>query len=249
MRGFYLLLACFCLLSTPTQAGQIALIIDDMGYKQQDSQAFALPRAVTFSILPHTPFSTPYAEKAQQQQREVMLHMPMESLAGKKLGPGALTSDMLQKDIQHTLQQALASVPYARGINNHMGSKLTQLTLPMQTTMDFLKSQDLYFVDSRTTRYSKAEKIAKSRGVKALHRHVFIDHFPNPKHMQQQMQRLVRIAKKHHKAVGIAHPYPETLAFLQDYLPQLPQEVNLVPLSQLLQETKSSSSVHRVGED
>jgi len=249
VRLIYILIISFCLLAQSARAGEIALIIDDMGYKQQDSLAFRLPSAVTFSILPHTPFSTPYAEKAQQQQREVMLHMPMESLAGKKLGPGALTSHMLQEDIQHTLRQALTSVPYARGINNHMGSKLTQLTLPMQTTMDFLKSQDLYFVDSRTTRYSKAEKIAKSRGVKALHRHVFIDHFPNQKHMRQQMNRLVRIAKKHQKAVGIAHPYPETLAFLQDYLPLLPQEVSLVPLSQLLKEGKPSLTQSRLSEE
>lgn len=248
MRNLLFFLLC-CLSSVPASyGGEIALIIDDIGYKQQDADAFSLPSNVTFSILPHTPFSTEYAHKAQRQNREIMLHMPMESLGGKKLGPGALTADMPVQDIQYTLQQALKSVPYAKGINNHMGSKLTQLTFPMRSTMDYLKRHQLYFVDSRTTRFSKAEKIARDTGVETLHRHVFIDHYPDTKHMRLQMQRLIRIAQKHQKAVGIAHPYPRTLAFLETYLATLPDSVRLVPMSQLLSSGKLTPSAQAITE-
>jgi uncharacterized protein len=232
-----LCLLLICLLSLPAGAGNIALIIDDMGYRKQDIDAFVLPEQVTFAILPHTPYSTAYAKKAANQNREVMLHMPMEALAGNKLGPGALTAAMDNQAIQAKLNAALTSVPHAIGLNNHMGSKLTQLTLPMQATMDFLRQQQLFFIDSRTTRYSKANKIATRFGVPNTHRQVFLDHFQNKKHMQGQFDRLIRIARKYHNAIGIAHPYPETLSFLQQHLPKLQEMgIRLIPVSVLMRE-------------
>ncbi|MDF2178705.1 divergent polysaccharide deacetylase family protein [Aliiglaciecola sp. CAU 1673] len=219
----------------PSHGGQIALIIDDMGYRQQDAEAFALPPSVTFAILPHTPFSTDFAKRAADQTREVMIHMPMEALAGNKLGPGALTSLMTRESIQKELQSALISIPNAVGINNHMGSKLTQLTAPMQATMDFLQQRSLYFIDSRTTRYSKAEKIALSNGVLSASRHVFLDHESNDAHMKEQFDRLLRIAVKHEQAIGIGHPHEKTLAFLHQQLPRLNEMgIELVPVSRLL---------------
>ncbi|MBN7823777.1 divergent polysaccharide deacetylase family protein [Bowmanella dokdonensis] len=208
-----------------------------MGYRKQDEAAFALPPQVTFAILPHTPYSTRYSVRASEQDREVMLHMPMEALAGNRLGPGALTAQMTEQAITQELGLALNSVPHAIGLNNHMGSKLTQLSSPMRTTMNFLQTRQMFFVDSRTTRYSKAEKIAALQGVPSAHRHVFLDHFQDEAHMRQQFNRLIRIAKKYRNAVGIGHPYEETLRFLRQALPELAGHgIRLIPISALMQE-------------
>jgi len=231
-----LLLLFQLLLSLPARGADIALIIDDIGNKPEDIDAFSLPSEITFAILPHTPYSTSFSQLAEQQQREVMLHIPMESLSGKALGPGALTAAMLPDDIKAHLEAAHESVPNAIAINNHMGSKLTQLTLPMKATMEYLHDKGLYFVDSRTTRYSRAERIATQLGVPNLHRHVFLDHLPEPRHIAMQFKRLRGIANKHGKAVGIAHPYPQTLAYLKANLPQLrKQGFRLVTLSEVMQ--------------
>ncbi|MFT4993325.1 MAG: polysaccharide deacetylase 2 family uncharacterized protein YibQ [Paraglaciecola sp.] len=228
---------CFALASTWTLAANIALIIDDIGNKRQDAQAFALPGEVTFSILPHKPLSKRFSLRAEQQQREVMLHIPMESLTGKALGPGGLTADMYPATIKQFLTAALLTVPNAMGVNNHMGSKLTQLTLPMSVTMDFLQQRGLYFVDSRTTRFSKAELIAKQKGVLSTRRNVFLDHVVSHEHIDKQFQRLLRLAKKYGQAVGIAHPHPQSVQYLSENLPKLAsQGIRLVPLSGLLHE-------------
>ncbi|MCY7295383.1 divergent polysaccharide deacetylase family protein [Alteromonas sp. a30] len=217
------------------KAADIALIIDDIGYKSEDINAFTLPSEVTFSILPHTPYSISFSQLAEQQQREVMMHVPMEALSGKSLGPGALTANMYPQDIKSSLAAAHESVPNAIAINNHMGSKLTQLTLPMTATMEYLHDTGLYFVDSRTTKYSRAENIANKMGVPSLHRHVFLDHIPEPRHIAMQFKRLRRIANKYGQAVGIAHPHPQTLSYLKQHLPELAEEgVRLVPLSELI---------------
>lgn len=233
--GLYQPIACVWAFSTPSVAAEIALIIDDIGNKPQDISAFTLPSEITFAILPHTPYSTSFSQLAEQQQREVMLHIPMEALSGKALGPGALTSSMLPKDIKQHLANAHKSVPNAIAVNNHMGSKLTQLTLPMTATMEYLHAKGLYFVDSRTTRFSRAENIAQQHGVLSLHRHVFLDHIPEPRHIAIMFKRLRGIANKHGQAVGIAHPYPQTLAYLQKHLPELAEKgIRLVTLSELM---------------
>lgn len=227
---------CFGLLSFSSYSSNIAIIIDDMGNTLRDSAAFALPTEVAFSILPLKALSSVYSEKAAQQQREVMLHMPMESLAGKQLGPGAITSDMQPGAITATLLSALNSVPNAIGLNNHMGSKLTQLTQPMTTTMIFLQQHDLFFVDSRTTRYTKAENIAIEHGVMATKRNVFLDHSVNIEKIDEQFERLIRLSKKQGFAIGIAHPHPQTVKYLKSALPTLrTRNIQLVTVSEIIQ--------------
>jgi polysaccharide deacetylase 2 family uncharacterized protein YibQ len=176
-----------------------------------------------------------YSQRATAEQRQVMLHMPMESLAGINQEKGVLLSNMQPYQIIKTLETALFSVPHAIGVNNHMGSKLTQLSLPMSVTMEFLYERGLFFVDSRTTKYSKAEIIAKKSGVLTGKRNVFLDHVIDTKLIDKEFQRLMRLSKKYGYAVGIAHPYPETLAYLKLQLSLLKEtDIKLVKLTDLL---------------
>ncbi|GAA0858744.1 divergent polysaccharide deacetylase family protein [Aliiglaciecola litoralis] len=232
-KAFVLL---FTVLSLCVHSAEIALIIDDMGNTSRDAAAFELPTQVAFSILPMTHLSKRYSRQAALQQREVMLHIPMESLAGNQLGPGAITSDMSPQSIRLTLLEALASVPDAIGVNNHMGSKLTQLSVPMEVTMQFLIEHNLFFVDSRTTRFSKAQRIAQDSGVMSLKRNVFLDHDATPEQIDAQFQRLLRLAKKYGYAVGIAHPYPQTVKYLRQALHNIEEQgVQLATVSELVE--------------
>lgn len=242
MRLF--LIICLLCINTFANASQIALIIDDMGNNKQDALAFALPSNVTFAILPNKALSKTFSNRAAAQQREVMLHMPMESLAGNNQEKNVLLSSMQPKQIVQTLKKALSTVPHAVGVNNHMGSRLTQLTLHMSVTMEFLSEQGLYFVDSRTTRYSKAEIIAKKTGVLSAKRNVFLDHTPSTEQIDKQFNRLLRLSKKYGYAVGIAHPYPQTLEYLKEHLVSLQQHgIKLVKMSDILT-TSSTFAYH-----
>lgn len=211
-------------LCSSVQAAEIVLIIDDMGNKSSDQKAFKLPPEVAFAILPHTPFSTSFAKRSEDEHRDVLIHMPMEALSGLYMGPGGISSDMDSLVIKDLLAKAHATIPNAIGINNHMGSRLTQLQKPMQATMEYLIYHRMFFVDSRTTRYSKAQTIARNHGVPNLGRHVFLDHFRETQHIDYQFRRLVRIAKKRGLAVGIAHPHDVTLDYLMVALQAIAQE-------------------------
>lgn len=216
---------------------QLAIIIDDIGAKPSDAKAFSLSKSVTFSILPHTEYSTAFSYRASQQNREVMLHMPMESLHTENLGPGALLANMYPKQITSALLNALETVPHAVGVNNHMGSKLTQMTLQLTSLMKELEVNNLFFVDSRTTRFSKATLIAKQQGVKNASRHVFLDHVQDIDFLEHQFALALKQAKRYNKAILIAHPYPVTLDFLQEKIAELPTYVELITVSEYLQES------------
>lgn len=216
------------------QQARIAIVIDDIGYRYTDKNALSLPGAITYSILPHTPFGKNIAAKANADHKDVMLHIPMEATNGKKLGPGALTSTMNQKEVLASLNASLAEVPFAIGINNHMGSHLTQLNEPMTWTMNFLKRHHLLFLDSRTTQYSKAGSIAKLIGVPVHNRHIFLDNELTKSYITKQFQSLIKYAKSQKIAIAIAHPHPETIQALAQLIPTLAKNnIELVPLSAL----------------
>ena len=69
----------------------------------------------------------------------------------------------------------------------------------------------------------------------SVSRHVFLDHQRTPSFLTQQFERTKTLAKKRGSVVVIAHPYPETLAFLAEALPHLSDEgLQLVSITEHL---------------
>ncbi|MGM0526653.1 MAG: divergent polysaccharide deacetylase family protein [Pseudomonadota bacterium] len=217
------------------QRPQIAIIIDDIGNNRGDLEAAMLPGKLTFAVLPFTPYSRAFALRAHHQNKQVMLHVPMQAIEGNRLGPGALTTLMSTSQIKLELQRSLDAIPYVAGINNHMGSYFTQVEQPMQAVMETLQNRQLFYIDSRTSEFSVAESVASRYGVPVAHRHVFLDNQTDQRYLEQQWQQLIQMARKQGQAVGIGHPYPETLAFLKKSLTTIDAlGVELVYASQIV---------------
>jgi len=239
VRSFFLLSFVFTLFwpvhIAVAKNAQVAIIIDDIGYRQSDANVLTLPGKITFAILPHTPFGKILAQQAYKRNNDVILHIPMEAENGKKLGPGALTTAMSEKAIRSELSRAFAEIPFALGINNHMGSKLTNLYKPMTWTMRFLKERKLFFIDSVTTGSTKAERIANKMGVPTTHRQIFLDNELSSDYIDQQFMQLIEYAQQQKSVVAIAHPHPETVVALNRLIPLLAQlDIDLVPISTLI---------------
>ena len=215
----------------------IAIIIDDLGNGyQRDKHAVLLDGALSFAILPHTSHAVELANLAYKLHKDVLLHLPMQSTAPEDMGPGGLTLDMDANQVRQTFRDSLASVPHAIGVNNHMGSLLTQHPGHMQWLMQAISATgNLFFVDSFTASKSIAYKIATENWVPNMKRDVFLDSSRNPAAIAHQFHRLLDIARKNGIALAIGHPYPETLKVLEEALPGLSKHgVRLVPVSKLL---------------
>lgn len=249
-RFFILLIFLSATSSAVAKSAQVAIIIDDIGYRQSDAAALTLPGAITFAILPHTPYGKTLALQAYSKKNDVILHIPMEAENGKKLGPGALTIQMNEQSIRHELSLAFAEIPFAIGMNNHMGSKLTKLYTPMMWTMRFLKERNLIFIDSVTTNKTKAEKIALQLGVPTAHRQIFLDNELTREYIDKQFMQLIDHAQQFKSAVAIAHPHPETILALNRLIPLLAElDIDLVPISTLISASNNTHELPVISED
>ncbi len=220
----------------------VAIIIDDLGYKiKHDQRAVQLPGKVTFAFLPHTPHVKKLAETVHSKGNEIMLHLPMQSVETLYLGPGALTNSMNEQEFKHSVLKSIQSIPYVKGINNHMGSLMTSQKESMQWLMDEVTKTDLFFVDSRTTADTVAEQTANQYNIRNTRRNVFLDHERNRPAIEFQFERLIRLAKKNGSAVAIGHPFPETLKILEEKIPQLEAAgIQLITVSELIKQNNLS---------
>lgn len=210
-----ILVALWCL-AQPVFAARLAIIIDDIGYNGPlGRRAADLDGAFTLAVLPFTPHTRELAQRAHAQGKEIILHAPMSNTRQMPLGKGGLESGMDYETFMVTLRANLADIPHLAGVNNHMGSQLTQEPGPMGWVMDELVRRGLYFVDSRTSAASQALVVAEAYGVPSLKRDVFLDNIRTPEHIREQLMKALQLAKRRGSAVAIGHPYPQTLSVLE----------------------------------
>ncbi len=218
----------FCTAAAVQAEPSLIVIIDDVGNNRSlGKRAVELPGPVTLAFLPHTPFAAKLAEKASDLGQGIMLHAPMANETGAKLGPGAMTEDMDQQTLQQTLKSSLDAIPHVQGVNNHMGSRLTQKEDSMRWVMDVVSARGLYFIDSLTNPASVAAKEADHAGIAVARRDVFLDNDRNDEALQGQFDRALEIAQRRGHAILIGHPYPETLDFLEQQLPGLKERTGV----------------------
>ena len=215
----------------------VAIIIDDIGYDRNMAEGFlALDIPLTFSILPMGTFNHSIIDNALQKDVEIMLHQPMEpgNYPSVNPGPGALLSSMSPDELIAQLTDNLERIPNVKGVNNHMGSKLTASSEQMRQVFSTLKKRKLFFIDSRTTAETLCRPSAELLQLPFAERDVFIDHIQTEAFIKKQLKLLIKRARRQGYAIGIAHPHPVTLAVLKEMLPELQAAVFLTHASKVV---------------
>lgn len=225
MRFRLLTILSLLLCSSLSHAGVIAIIIDDIGYGTAPMRkVLKLHPALVPSILPNAPNSDQSYNLAMNDNREVMLHIPMESLGNLAAEPDTLRLGMTESHFKAQIYNYLARFPAVSGMNNHMGSLLTTKDEPMQWMMEALSQfPDQYFVDSRTHGKTVAAAWANTYAIPSAERKVFLDAANNQKEefIRKQIRQLGREASREGFAIGIGHPFKTTLSALRAELPKL----------------------------
>ncbi|MFH1625003.1 MAG: divergent polysaccharide deacetylase family protein [Pseudomonadota bacterium] len=223
----------------PARAYKVAIIIDDLGYNNgRAEELFKIDAALTFSIFPFGPYSKSLAQKAHVMGREVMLHLPMEPhrYPQKNPGDGTLLLDMNDEELLRKLDADIRSVPFIKGVNNHMGSKFTENEEKMRVVLTGLEKRNLFFLDSKTSGDSVGYSMAKKMGLKAAERNIFLDNIRDVELITAQIRKLARLSLKNGSAIGIGHPYPPTIKALKQMLPELKAKgIEVVPVSHLVE--------------
>jgi len=224
--------------ATPAPRAHIAIIIDDLGEQHLAGlHALRLPGPVALAFLPDGHFTREQAAAAHARGKEVLLHLPLQPLGEARAHPTALTVDTGYEQLRASFRAALASVPYASGVNNHQGSLLTAREAPMDWLMrEIALRPGLYFVDSRTSNLSVAYRAARLRGIPATERNVFLDNQRGEAAVRASFRELIDKARRNERALAIGHPYAETFKVLEEELPYLAARygVRLVAPSELI---------------
>ena len=223
----------------PAGYPRLVIVIDDLGMSTAVSQKLAkLPAPLTLAFLPYATRLEYQSSLVASYGHELLVHMPM---APKSLtvnpGNNALLDNLDKREFEKRLNWNLSRFDGFIGINNHMGSSLTEHTKEMGWVMAELKDRGLVFLDSVTTNHSVAGSEADLAGVPTLSRNVFLDNNRDPAAIRKQLRLAMDMSKRRGLSIAIGHPYPETLAVLKEWLPKLKNEaIILTPLSAAISE-------------
>ncbi|MBI5493267.1 MAG: divergent polysaccharide deacetylase family protein [Deltaproteobacteria bacterium] len=219
---------------------RVAIVIDDMGQDPKKlKELLKLKEPITIAVIPHLRYSREVALQASSNGLEVLLHLPMEpkDTEDNDPGKGALLTAMSADEVRAQVEQDLKAVPNAIGVNNHMGSKFTEDEILMRAVLQVVKKKEMFFLDSRTSSNSVAGRLARELGVRNADRNVFLDNNRDVKYIKGQISELVSIARKRGKAIGIGHPYPETIEALKETVSGLDGKgIVIVKLSEIVEQ-------------
>lgn len=202
----------------PRHRGDIVLILDDVGFDHQPlAEAMAIDPNVNFAVLPNGKRSTEFATTLHGRGFELLCHLPMEPEGFPRISPGdgAVLTTMTDAEIVEATRANVDAIHFARGVNNHMGSRATADRRVMTDVLGALP-KGMYFIDSKTTGSSVAGSVARAMRVKTASRSVFLDDVQDAAAIRRQLRELTKTAEARGVAVGIGHMYPSTVNVLAE---------------------------------
>ncbi|MDY7222014.1 divergent polysaccharide deacetylase family protein [Halalkalibacterium halodurans] len=245
---FLLSVSLLCLgLASPDDSNKgemkrAAIIIDDFGGDVKGVDDFLTGEIpVTVAVMPFLEHSTKQAEIAQAAGLEVIVHMPLEPKKGKIswLGPSGITSNLSVGEVKSRVRKAFDDIPYAVGLNNHMGSKIVENEKIMRAILEVVNEKNAFIIDSGTSPHSLIPQLAEELEVPYATRSIFLDNtHSSRKEVIKNMRKLAKKAKQGSEPIGIGHVGvrgDETYAGIRSMLDEFQAEsIQLVPVSQLL---------------
>ncbi len=206
--------------SSVVRQKQIFLVIDDAGLSLDEIKPFMdLPIPMTIAVLPHLKETERVClEIHRHSDKELILHQPMEAYdSTKNTGKGAIHNTTLPEDVSRILARNLASVRGAVGVNNHMGSRVTENEVLMTEVLLYCRARGLYFMDSKTAYNSIVPRVAGQQHIHLEVRDVFLDIQQDRASVRRAWESTVKKARETGYAIAIGHIWSkETAAAIRD---------------------------------
>lgn len=221
---------------------RMAIIIDDVGNDMKGTaEILAAPGKLTVAVMPFLPTTKKDALAAHKKGMDVIVHMPMEPQKGKPewLGPGAITSDLSDEEVRKRVEKAIEDVPFAIGMNNHMGSKITSDRRMMSIVLDVCRERGLFFVDSRTSFRSVVGELAAQKELPPVGNDIFLDDRNTQQHIRKQMNLAVQHAldKGNCVVIGhVGHTGHNTSVVVREAMTRLQGQIEFVGIGDLVRE-------------
>ncbi|SEL56290.1 divergent polysaccharide deacetylase family protein [Paenibacillus sp. OK003] len=224
------------------QHKRMAIIIDDAGNDMKGtSEILATPVKLTLAVMPFLQTTKKDAIAAHEKGMDVIVHMPMEPNKGRPewLGPGAITANLTDEEVRERVEKAIDEVPYAVGMNNHMGSKITSDKRIMSIVLDVCRERGLFFVDSRTNFRSVVGELAIAKNMPPVGNDIFLDDHNSKQQIRKQMDLAAKRALDKDMCVVIGHVGHtglNTSAVVHESVSRLKGQIEFVGISDLVRD-------------
>jgi len=228
--------------SSSSQFNRMAIIIDDVGNDMKGTaEILDMPVKLTVAVMPFLPTTKKDAIAAHEKGMDVIVHMPMEPKKGKPewLGPGAITSNLTDEQVRQRVEKAIDDVPYAIGMNNHMGSKITSDKRIMSIVLDVCLERGLFFVDSRTNFRSVVGELAIAKNMPPVGNDIFLDDQNSKAHIRKQLDLAAQraVEKKSCVVIGhVGHTGMNTSAVIRESVSRLQNQVQFVGIGDMVRD-------------
>ena len=194
---------------------KLAIIIDDVAFSHQTKLIKQIPFKVSPSFFPPTT-RHPDTIELSKEFKFAMIHIPMEALSYANPEPDTLVVGDSIETMRARVEQIKAWFPSIDYYNNHTGSKFTSDLSSVDKFLRVAQSENIHFVDSRTTAQTKLPIIAKKYNIFLYSRDIFLDNNLGKSEILDQLKKAIAIARKHGFAIAIGHPHANTLSVLKN---------------------------------
>lgn len=232
--------------SASVEKTYMAIVIDDFGQGGNGTKdMLELDIPLTAAIMPFGETAVKDAKMAEDNGKEIMIHMPMEPEVGRAnwLGKMPITSDLSDAEVKNRTENAISILSMAKGMNNHMGSKIMQNERIVKVIFQCLKDKEMFFLDSKTTQNSVADKMASETGIEIYSRDIFLDHVSTEDNVEKSMEEAIKVSKKKGYSIVIGHVGAQggdiTVKGIKNKINRVKEEnIELVTMSELREKLK-----------
>jgi len=216
---------------------KLVIIIDDVAFRNEVKMIKQIPFHITPSFFPPTK-RHPYTPFYAKEFPVYMVHVPMQAIHFAHPEPNTMNIDWNYWQIKQRIEKIKKDFPKAKFINNHTGSTFTSNYKSMNLLFNVLKEENLGFVDSKTTPYSKSALAEKNYHIPLFSRDIFLDNKESSSYIRNQLKKAVKIAKKRGYAIAIGHPHKITLITLKNSTDIL-KDVDVIYINELKKYAKN----------
>lgn len=232
---------------------RIYIVIDDVGYNIENVKKYLNVKIpLTFSIIPRVKYTNASVsliensiKKSEKNNaapmHEIIIHQPMESHNYPKLEDSGVKLDFSDDQVIDIINQNIADFKgIARGMNNHMGSSVTENEHIISLVINEVEKHGMYFLDSYTTPYSKVSLYSKNYHK----RDVFLDNETSYEYIKGQFEVGLNKLKNQDDLVMIGHTASDNLIrYILDNQDVLMQTYQFLTLSSLFANQNANQNI------
>jgi len=214
----------------------IAIIVTGIGLNSKTTELAikTLPGQIDFGFSPYGQQLQHWMNISREYGHEGFLMIPTEPLKYPENDPGphTLMTGASQRDNLKKLDWLLSQVTGYVGVINDMGSKFTASEEDILPVLNDLNARGLMMLDSRSTRFSRAAKLARRISMPRAFNNLYIDNIVSAAEITKNLTTLENTARTYGSAIGVARAYPLSIREIRKWSQELEgRGIQLVPIT------------------